>query len=521
MADAKKPLDLIVPVEGEPTDDVQVQTKSGLAEANGSGTKVTIAIVSLFSAIVVYLFMFSDGKKEDIVDNRAIVRQTGENAVSVQLDSRNANVESIGNLISVDYDNERDSQINEQLLELPTLPSLPENIRTNIEDEVREIKKQKENEEVFTKVEVDNMIDEKLKAFESEMKRVKDESERLAKEIQRQKLLEEEENKKAKKSVIPSILTTPDGSPPINPNANPLPSGNDPFAVIDSEVTAEQKRREEEEKTALQRAQRNRVLEERKSASMFKMQGGGGGDTVSVDQNSIIVLTKDSLDTVTDTVPSNTTTKVPDLSRTLVQGKIISAILETAINTDINNQIRAIVSRDVYSETNKNVLIPKGSKLIGSFQATGLNSGVSRITITWSRLIRIDGLNVSLSANTTDDLGRGGIDGELDNKYTQSIKNSLLSSIVTIASSLLVEKITGSVGISNATTSTSTDDTTVQTSGKVSDYAIIEAAENFTDEMKTLTENLRQQNPTIRVAQGTRLNVIVNQDMNLPIYKQK
>jgi type IV secretion system protein VirB10 len=301
----------------------------------------------------------------------------------------------------------------------------------------------------------------------------------------------------------PSITT------PLDPTS--------PEAIFQSE---EQNRMKEEER-ALQRAQRSRVLEERKSSSMFKMQGGGGGDSSTIDQNSIIITNKDSLDTVTDSTNTVQTTKVPDLSRTLIQGKIVSAILETSINTDVNSQIRAIVSRDIYSESNKNILIPKGSKLIGSFQATGLKNGVSRINITWSRLIRTDGLNISLNATAADDLGRGGIDGELDNKYTQTIRNSLLSSVVTIASSLLVEKVTGSVGITNSTTTGLTGEAATQTSGKVSDYAIVEATQNFADEMKDLIDNLKQENPTIRVAQGTKLNVVVNQDMTLPIYKQK
>ncbi|MDR0571857.1 MAG: TrbI/VirB10 family protein, partial [Rickettsiales bacterium] len=225
---------------------------------------------------------------------------------------------------------------------------------------------------------------------------------------------------------------------------------------------------------------------------------------------------------VADTTTSVTPTKLPDLSRTLIQGKIINAILETAINTDINTPIRAIISRDIYSESNKNILIPKGSKLIGNFQATGLSSGVSRINITWSRLIRVDGLSIDLSTNTVDDLGRGGIEGELDNKYAQTIRNSLLSSVVQIASSLLVEKISGSVGITNSTVvnSDGSSNPVIQTSGKVSDYAIVEATQNIADEMQNIIDSIKEEKPTIRVAQGTRLNVVVNQDMTLPIYKQ-
>ncbi|MDR2760429.1 MAG: hypothetical protein LBB09_01105 [Rickettsiales bacterium] len=516
-----RPFDPIVPVEGEPAEAAS-PAKSGLAIAGSGGGKITIIVVALASSLLIYFFMFSGGSQEDVVDNRDIVA-TGKTS-SVSYKDLNS-IENLGNLIAIDYnDRDADNVANEQLLELPTLPALPENIVSNIEEEIKETQKQKNITagEVFTKKEVDDLISEKLKSFEEEMRKVQNESERLAKEIQRQKLLEEEENKKVKKSIIPSILSTPGGEPP-SPFGSPSPASSASLDPTSPEgvFAAEEARRAEEEKKELQRAQRARVMEERRSATMFKMQGGGGGDSSSVDQNSIVITNKDSLQTIADTTSSAQPTKLPDLSRTLVQGKIISAVLETAINTDVNSQIRAIVSRDIYSETNKNVLIPKGSKLIGTFQANGLNSGVSRITISWTRLIRVDGLNLTLSANTADDLGRGGIDGELDNKYSQTVKNALLSSVVTIASSLLVEKITGSVGITNATTSGLDGSSVIQTSGKVSDYAIVEATQNFADEMQNLVDSIKEQTPTIRVAQGTKLNVVVNQDLALPIYKQK
>ena len=39
----------------------------------------------------------------------------------------------------------------------------------------------------------------------------------------------------------------------------------------------------------------------------------------------------------------------------LGRGKILDAIIETAINTDFGGEIRAIISRDIYSEWGKNI----------------------------------------------------------------------------------------------------------------------------------------------------------------------
>ena len=39
--------------------------------------------------------------------------------------------------------------------------------------------------------------------------------------------------------------------------------------------------------------------------------------------------------------------------------------------------------------------------------------------------------------------------------------------------------------------------------------------------MQSIVDDLKEESPTIRIAQGTKLNIVVNQDLVLPIYKQK
>jgi type IV secretion system protein VirB10 len=170
----------------------------------------------------------------------------------------------------------------------------------------------------------------------------------------------------------------------------------------------------------------------------------------------------------------------------------------------------------VYSESGKNIVIPKGSKLVGDFQ-TMKNNNLSRLEIVWNRIIRVDGLSINISAGTADKLGRGGVDGELDNKYMETMKNVFLSSMISIAGAVLVEKVTNSTG---TTTSTSLTSGTM-TTGKASDYAIIDATKAITKEAQSIVDNLKTETPTIRVAQGTRISVVVNQDLSLPIFKQR
>ena len=85
-------------------------------------------------------------------------------------------------------------------------------------------------------------------------------------------------------------------------------------------------------------------------------------------------------------------TKIGDLRRTIAQGRMIQATMESALNTDLPAPIRAIVSRDVYAEAGSVPLIPKGSRLIGNYNAK-LDSGQTRVFVVWSRVIRPDGIS--------------------------------------------------------------------------------------------------------------------------------
>lgn len=494
----------------DPVVDVNDGNDQGISGGVKSNTKYITVVASVLISVIIYFFAFSGKKETDVIDPNALVRETKAGNVNSR-----ATIDDIDSVVSngIDY-NDRNyvDSGNSGILELPQLPELPENITQDIEEEIKETKRGNVDENTFTKEEVDELINIKLKSFEKEMSKMRSESEKLARELEERKIAEEEEKKKKKFS---SVLS----GTPVVPPAGEIPAvGNDGLPPeLSGDVVAAMEEQKKQEERDLQIAQRSRVMEERKSSPMFKMQGGGGGDGTESEQNSIIITDKDSLATVKEAKINVPTTKTSDLSRIISQGKIIGAVLETSIDTDVQTQVSAIVSRDVYSQLGKNILIPKGSKLIGSFQAVQ-NNGSARLGIVWNRIIRSDGLSISINANSADNLGRGGVEGDLDNKYTQVMRNAFLSSVVSIASAALVDKVTDTV--STTTTSTGTSGTATTTTSNATNQAIIDATKNFSDEMQDIVDNLKEQSPTIRIAQGTRISVIVNQDLTLPIYKQ-
>ena len=119
-----------------------------------------------------------------------------------------------------------------------------------------------------------------------------------------------------------------------------------------------------------------------------------------------------------------------NLDRTVPQGTIIAAVMETALNSDLPGYARAIIARDVRSFDGSTVLVPAGSRVIGQYKS-GVALGASRVFVVWTRLIRPDGVTVSLGSPATDDLGRAGIGGKVNRHFLQRFGGAILTSVLT------------------------------------------------------------------------------------------
>ncbi|KQY21580.1 type IV secretion system protein VirB10 [Rhizobium sp. Root482] len=187
------------------------------------------------------------------------------------------------------------------------------------------------------------------------------------------------------------------------------------------------------------------------------------------------------------------------------EGTLIPGILETAINSDLPGQVRAITSRDVYSFDGRRVLIPTGSRLIGEYQSD-IMRGQKRIFVIWTRLLRNDGVSVRLNSIGTDSLGRSGLTGMVDNKWRERFGSAILLSIVGAGSSYLTGYGGGDSGSSGTNGETNSD--------RASELARDTIARTFSDMAnQALGESLKIP-PTISVHQGERIFVYVRQDLD-------
>jgi type IV secretion system protein VirB10 len=128
-------------------------------------------------------------------------------------------------------------------------------------------------------------------------------------------------------------------------------------------------------------------------------------------------------------------TRLADPSGTVVQGTLIPAVLETAIDTDVPGYVRAVVSQDVRSFDGSKVLIPRSSRLIGEYKAA-TQAGQRRAYLIWTRLVRPDGVSVALASPAADFTGQAGIGGQVNSHFFSRFGSAILLSILGGASSL-------------------------------------------------------------------------------------
>jgi type IV secretion system protein VirB10 len=266
----------------------------------------------------------------------------------------------------------------------------------------------------------------------------------------------------------------------------------------------------------------NLSLEQKRQMSMFVMADNGSAPQSSTGSNAgkkknDFILVEGGAMSIKKTADKTTSQQLSNLDSSILQGKILDAVLETAINTQLPGTARAIVSNDVYAEVGKKVLIPRGSRIFGSYSAT-VNQGQSRISIAWSRIVRPDGVSVTVSAQASDQFGRAGLEGDVDNRFGDSIANALLVTLTSLGTGLLAQQLGGS---NTSQSQIVNPNGTFTTTGITPlNYAAQSAIQQTNNLVQQMTQGLTNVQPVISLPQGTKIKVIVAQDITMPAFKK-
>ena len=131
-------------------------------------------------------------------------------------------------------------------------------------------------------------------------------------------------------------------------------------------------------------------------------------------------------------------------STTVAQGTLIPAVLETALDSTRPGFARAIVSRDVKGFDGTQILIPRGSRLLGDYRSDTA-AGQKRAMISWTRLIRPDGVTIKLDSPAVDPLGRSGVAASVNTHFFQRFADALLQTTMDIGRTVAGRAAGGSV----------------------------------------------------------------------------
>lgn len=190
--------------------------------------------------------------------------------------------------------------------------------------------------------------------------------------------------------------------------------------------------------------------------------GGGGDNASSQEEKSLADRFKSAIafalgdntattDSGTDSVSASSSSgsdnggfsySAPS-SDVLQAGTVIPVMLYSGINTDTAGQVTAQVESDVYdTATGSNLLIPAGSRIIGSYESGANESG--RVNVTFSTIVLPDGGSYSIGSSmvAVDGQGYNGIQGNLHRHAAQKIGNGLLNAAFTALSTISVDRVT-------------------------------------------------------------------------------
>ncbi|ADC73311.1 conjugation TrbI family protein (plasmid) [Thioalkalivibrio sp. K90mix] len=201
---------------------------------------------------------------------------------------------------------------------------------------------------------------------------------------------------------------------------------------------------------------------------------------------------------------ANEMTPVRDraLDRPVVhEGSVIPVVLQTSVNSDLPGMITALTTRDVRdSITGETVVIPRGSRLVGEYNAD-VAEGQDRLIFAFNRAIFPDGRDIQLGAmQGADGEGRSGMDGDVNTHFWSRLGRAGLIGAITMGAERQAQP--ANVTVIGGSGGGSTDGGT-------------KAAEIFAGVAEDSIDRHRDRAPTITIDAGTTMNVMVNSDIVL------
>jgi type IV secretion system protein VirB10 len=180
-----------------------------------------------------------------------------------------------------------------------------------------------------------------------------------------------------------------------------------------------------------------------------------------------------------------------NLNLTVRKGTPIECVLQTKIVAMLPGLVKCRLTSPLYSANGKVILADKGSDVIGEQSGT-MRQGQTRLYVLWTEIDTPDGVTIPIDSPAADALGAAGVDGEVNNHWSERIGASLLLSLIDDAFAYQIAK-------AGAQSNTGT-------SGGVAFQSTQQQGQRIAEKVLDSTINIP---PTLYKNQGEKISIIV------------
>lgn len=191
---------------------------------------------------------------------------------------------------------------------------------------------------------------------------------------------------------------------------------------------------------------------------------------------------------------------LPNRNFLIAKGTLLDCALETAIDSSLAGLVTCRLTRDVYSDNGRVIMLDRGSQLVGEYKS-GIAEGMARIFVLWTRAKTPKGVVIDLNSPGTDALGRTGLEGFVDTHFFERFGAAIMMSLVQ-------ESFDYAKARAGQTTSVSTTGATTTTTNPQNNSSILD---------RMATEHMKKSMtipPVLYINQGANVQVMVVRDLD-------
>lgn len=182
----------------------------------------------------------------------------------------------------------------------------------------------------------------------------------------------------------------------------------------------------------------------------------------------------------------------------MFEGTVLETILTNRINGEFPSPVNVMVATDVYSHNRQELLIPRGTRILGVAKRVTDNNQ-QRLAVTFQRLIMPDGFSLDLDRFIgLDQIGAAGLTGRVNRHY-----------LSLFGTSIALGAIAGITQVGNSMSGFGYDPQVAMRSG---------ISQRLGEESEQILSRALNRMPTITIPEGSRVRIWLTQDVLVPAY---